>query len=401
MRNKGYRLGMRPMRFMLGYKRLRVARAHLERTLEICISNEITYWDAEADGERGELCVLFFSAPRLLKLLSERGISAEECASGGIPALTIKHRRRLGIPIGLVLGAILIFTSGLFVWDIRVDGEEKLTEEQVEEALSYCGLSVGTRIGSLDIDVIENRVLILSDDISWISVNMRGTVANVEIRELDIAPDGGEEPEASNIVADSAGVIERFEDIHGRVVADIGEAVSEGQLLISGIYGDDLTGIGYTAAEGKVFAECEDSIRVEIPRKYQKKVYTGEVRCEKYLIFFKKEIKFFSNYRNSYATCDKIDIVEYLSAPGGDELPVGIRTVKYLEYTYEETERSDTELTDTARYRADAILTSRLCDGELLRKSVSVEVSDSGCVLICRYRCLRNIAKSKPIEVIP
>ena len=44
--------------------------------------------------------------------------------------------------------------------------------------------------------------------------------------------------------------------------------------------------------------------------KYDKKVYTGRKKIKKSLIFFEKEVKFFGNSRNLYASCDKIDVVE-------------------------------------------------------------------------------------------
>ena len=392
-----HRSHLGPMEFLLGYRRVSFPRAFLERVLSLCTKNDIYYREVTDGSEYAQLSIFFLHYRRFHRIVVAYGIPCEQCGGVGLPYLCMAHKHRLGIPLGLLLGGLLIFTSGLFVWDVRIDGEERLTEEQVILALEYCGLSVGTPLKDLDIDVIENRVLILSDDISWISINMRGTVANVEIRELNIAPiedDAG----ISNIIADRSGVIERFENVRGVTVTSIGEAVSKGQLLISGILGDDLSGIGYTHAKGRVFAQCEDEIQVNIPRKYPKKVYTGEVKYEKSLIFFKKEIKFFSNYRNSYTTCDKIDMIEYLSAPLGESMPIGIRTVKYLEYTYEEAERDDTQLSDTAYYQLSDRLSQVLKDGDLLRKSVSLDINEDGCTLLCRLRFITDIAKQQPIE---
>jgi similar to stage IV sporulation protein len=240
--------------------------------------------------------------------------------------------------------------------------------------------------------------MILSDDIAWISINMRGTVANVEIRES--LPTPREEIDGvSNLVADRDGVVERLEEVRGYQAVNIGDKVRRGQLLVGGIMGDEGTDIGLMAAKGRVYARCEETVEVTAPRKTVRKRYEGEVKYEKYLIFFKKEIKFFTNYRNSPTTCDKIDTVEYLRAPDGSRLPIGIRTVRYMEYTQEETERSDAELNEIADYMLAAELTALLADGELLSRSVERELDEEECRIVCRITCVRNIAQRKEIEI--
>ena len=57
-------------------------------------------------------------------------------------------------------------------------------------------------------------------------------------------------------------------------------------------------------------SEVEEQIKIEIPRKYQKKITKSTQKEEKYLIFFKNTIKIFSNSRNSDVSCDKIDIID-------------------------------------------------------------------------------------------
>ena len=402
MKNKkGFRLGLHPLLFLLGYKRLCVPREELESFLNLCIREQISYHSVAAEEAEAYLCVPFFTASRLIKRAEVLGLSVKVALSGGVPALIVKHRGRLGLLMGALLGVLLIALSGTVVWDVRVDGERRLTEEEVIYTLEQCGLSLGVRKSSLDIDVIENRVLILSDDISWISINMRGTVANVEIRELVPRPKPEEENGTVNLVAERGGVITRLEDIRGNIAVNVGDSVSEGQLLVGGIYGDEETGIKYTAAKGRVYAECEDSFSVEIPRKYERKIYTGRVKCEKYLIFFKNETKIFSNCGNLYTSYDKIDTVEYFPSPGGDDLPVGIRTVKYMEYVSEEATRSDSELSALAEYRMSLTLSRELSDADLLRKYSQFTLGDDGYTLLCRVVCVKDIAKRKIVEVLP
>ena len=387
-----------PFRYAPGYTDLRVASDELPRLLNLCLKLRIPYYEALSDGELGYVRLSFFAARRLKRALKNAGIEAVELGSWGIPALLLKHRARLGIPVGILLSLLILIFSSRVIWDVRIDGAQRLCDKEVIELLGQCGLSVGSETSSLEVSVIENRVMMLSRDIAWISINLRGTVANVEIRETSPRP-VNEDPPAANLVSEVGGVIVRLEEVRGSAVVSPGETVGEGQLLVSGIIGSEDTGIAYTCADGRVFAECEESFSIEVPRSYTKKEYTGRVKCEKYLIFFKKEIKIFGNCGNLYENYDKIEVVEYLPALSGECLPIGIRTVTYSEYVYEDVERTDEELLSVAKYRQNASISLALRDAELLSKKESYNIDDSGITLTCKLRSIENIAKAQKIEI--
>jgi similar to stage IV sporulation protein len=222
----------------------------------------------------------------------------------------------------------------------------------------------------------------------------------VEIREVQFPDEQyGSEFSASNIVASKDGKIVGFENIKGNIAVEIGETVRKGQLLIGGIYGDDENGFRYTAAEGRVLAEVERELLIEIPRSEEQKIYTGEQKCEKSLIFFKKRIKFFSNYRNLPTSCDKIDIEEFFSAPNGKEIPIGIYTSRYAEYRYESVERTDDELLSLGYSRLDTLLRTELAKTELLSKEIETEIREDALILRCKVRCIEDIASEQEIKI--
>ena len=395
---KKYCSRLRLFSAVFGYSVYSVASDRLGDAIDLLCRLGISFREARQFEESAVFCLPFFSATRFESAAAEMGLEVTLLRSRGIPPLVVRHRLRLGIPIGIILSLLLVFLSSGVIWDVRVEGAHRLVEEDVEAVLQDCGLGVGSRKSSLNIAAIENAALILSDEISWISVNVIGTVAKVEIRELDIAPED-DEPIASNIVASENGKILGFENIRGNIAVHIGDAVSRGQLLIGGIYGDEENDFRYTAAKGRVIAEVERTLEVEIGRVYAKKIYTGRQKCEKTLIFFKKEIKFFSNCGNLYPTYDKIEAIEYLRTPNGLDMPVGIRTVRYLEYVYEDVSRTDEELTALAKYRLDVALSERLSDGELLGKLDTAQISESGIVAQREVRTIENIAKNQEIEI--
>ena len=395
--SKKHKIGFHPFKFLFGYSLLSFPSQLLQAALGVCREKGISFRVLSVENGKATLLVPFFKAKHLVKKIYTVTQCEAERDDRGLPSLVLKNKSRLGLYLGALVGILMISLSQAVIWDVRIDGATRLTDTEVRQTLSECGLSVGSLKSSLDIDVIENRVLIVSDDISWISVNVIGTVAKVEIRELDLPPDTEEElPPAANLVAKRGGVIVGFENVKGNIAVNIGDSVGEGQLLVGGIYGDELRGFRYTSASGKVFAEIEKTLSFKISRLYTKKVYTGKAKYEKTLLFFGKEIKFFENSGNLYPLYDKIEVEEYLRAPNGDRLPFGVRTVKYLEYSYTQQKRSDDELFSMAEYRMNALI----CEsGELLKRKSSIAITQESCRVQCDIEVIENIARLKEIPI--
>jgi similar to stage IV sporulation protein len=388
-----------PFLFLVGYRVCRTTSESLARVIDVCRALDISFREVELVDGYADFIIPFWLFGKLKRKLESENVELSLVSSHGIPGLLLRYRHRYGFTVAVVISVLLVILSGQVIWDVRIDGERRLTEQEVREVLRECGLERGTLISSIDAGVLENRVMIFSDDIAWISVNVIGTVAEVEIRELEFTERDEEIGNASNIVASHCGKIVGFENISGSIVVEIGEEVAEGQLLISGIYGDEENGFRYTNPKGRVLAEVERSFEIEVPRVETKKSYKEGVKCEKYLIFFKKRIKFFSNYRNLPPTCDKIDIEEFLLAPSGKELPIGIFETRYLEYEYVSEVRDDETLSRIAKQRLDAVILSELADAEILRKNIEYELYEDKIVLQCKIKCIVDIAKRQEIGI--
>ena len=390
------------LHFLGGSRTLRMVASSAGEVMNLCRSGGFVYWNLRFCGEHICLDVSLATSKKLLRACRERGISVTCERERGLPALLWRYRHRWGLAVGALCFCAILFASSRVLWGIRVEGNRAVSDEEVLSQLRACGLNLGCSLSELDTEVVENLVLIRSDEISWISVNLVGTVAHVELREVEeILP---EEPsyDAANLVASRGGVIEMLEDVRGNVMVKPGDVVSEGELLVGGLYDTANGGVRYRCAEGKVFARTKYDFLVEMPRYYEQKKYTGRKKVEKSLIFFEKEIKFFGNSRNLGATCDTIEMEEnvtYFSLSEDCVLPFGIRTVTYREYELCEAERSESEMLDGAYDALYERMESEVPDGALVRKNVSCELSDDAVTLRCRAEYLENIALQKEIEL--
>ena len=400
-------LMLHPFLSLVGYTRFSVSEEQAARFIELCSALGIFCrsegYKSSPDGVNRAFFVcsalsrqnLFFAAKRY-------GITLHDRVEHGLPLFIRSHffsAKRLGLTLGFICACLMIFFSGRVLWDIRIVGNQRLSQSEVMALLEKNGICIGMKKSDVETSVIENRVLMSSSDVAWLSINIRGTVATVEIKEAHPSVDGSKLT-ASNLVSNANGTVERIEEIHGNLSVALGDAVSEGQLLVGGIYDSSaFSGLRYTRARGKIFARCEKDIHVEIPLTYTKKVYTGAKKVQKSLIFFKKEVNFFGNSRNSYASCDKINTERYFNFFGLGDLPFGVRTTTYLEYETESAERDIEIAMEQALFELSEQISRSSPECELLRKQISTEISDTALILDCHIVCVQNIAVEKEIEI--
>lgn len=389
---------MNPAYWLLGYTVICVERTYAEQVLNLCMRGGVVYLDGGSDAQALRLCLRSGHAGRLCRMMGQAEVPFLVECRGGLPQLL----RRLFYRPGLVLGALcaiaLIIASECFVFDIRVTGNTTLTAGEVKQLLAEQGFVPGAFIPGIDTDRLENRVMLSTDKIAWLSVNLRGNVANVELVEQRLpAPTAVQRP--AHVVAAQNGEIVAVELYRGNVLVRAGQQVGKGEILIAGVYDSAATGFRFTRAAGKVMARTTHSFRVEIPYEYEKKVYTGEIIEKKTLNFFSFPIKVFESTGNCGTVYDTIYIVDNCSPVVGVDLPLEIHTERRLPYTVETATR-DARAALTLAYRElGEQIAQTLQDGELLEKRIYTEIGESGVVLRADVICIADIAAVQEFEL--
>ena len=247
----------------------------------------------------------------------------------GLPFFLFSYRKRPGIFIGLALALGIIFLSGSVVWDIRVSGNTNVDTATVKRELAAAGFGLGSSVKT-DVDRISNSLLARSDKISWLSINMSGTVAYVQIREEAHFAQKDNSP--CNLVAMRDGTIERIESSCGTVCVEVGQSVKKGEILVSGVRGGKSGNYSLVQASGQVFAVVSRVFEVEVPFKYEAQVPISSENGQKYIKFFSKNIFFSKNSRKNTSKCVTIYMEENLSPPYLPPLPFGVVTELVTEY---------------------------------------------------------------------
>ena len=388
--------------FLLGYCTLSMPREFCEVFLNLCHRYGFSYYDIKIDDENKKV---FVNVPlherkNILTACRVRKIKVKIEGNYGAPVWLGSLKNRWGIAIGVILSVSLFVLAQNVIWRVDVIGNERLDTARVISSLAENGLSVGAWIPSINADSVEQRVMIRNDDISWMSVNIIGTVARVEIRESIDTEYSEKNTRPANLVSNFDAQIVGTEIYTGfRCVKD-GDFVRRGEILASGIYESTKAPIRYTRASGVVWGKVSHTVMVEIPLVQARKVPTGEKIVKKTLNFFGKSIKLFVNYRNLPISCDIINYVYIFNPFSLGELPISISVDEYYPYEMRDIEISEEEAIELAYGLLATKIVEELPDAQVLKKSIQGEIVDGKYVLTCHLTAICNIARQVEFEVL-
>ncbi len=318
----------------------------------------------------------------------------------GLYGIYRKTRSKTAIFLGAFIILILCIISANTVWDVRVDGNERIPDSAVVHLLSECGFSVGDSWIFSDTAECENSFLSASPDISWININRRGSVAYVTVIEKAKSDSVEEAPKTgyANVIAAYDGVIEEITVTRGVAMVKPGDVVKAGDLLISGIIPDELGG-GYCYAEGRVSALMEDTLEVNVSRNYEKSEKKSEKILTLTLKIFNFSINLFKKYGNQDEECDIIEDKDSFSLFGKCKLPIEIISTYAPTYEKSEASYTDTELVEIASSRLSSKLHLALLSSDLMKIKTYGEYTDDGYRMSSDILYSTDIGKEAPFSV--
>ena len=94
---------------------------------------------------------------------------------------------------------------------------------------------MGARKAKIDTSAVEKELVERFPELSWASVNMYGSKAEVEVREAEKSPEIEDTKTPSNLVAKKDGMVVLVKGYRGTNKVKEGDVVVKGDILISGI----------------------------------------------------------------------------------------------------------------------------------------------------------------------
>lgn len=371
---------LRLLRFVFGYIRMEVYGFAPERLMNLLIDNQIVVWDVVATEQGYEFYTGRKNLMRMKPYLQKTNMKMKILQRHGVPFLMRKYRKRAMFATGFALFVILLYILSLFIWEVKVTGEDKLVADSIRKQIEEQYIPLGTLKSKVDCVALEQILRKDFDEIAWISCELKGTGLTVHLEE-GMQPKKQTADTPGDLVANKDAVITKMITRQGTPVVKVKDSVKKGDILISGtvyIYDDnnEIMETNYIRADGDVYGTTRYSYEDYVDFHYYTKQFTGKSR--KSITFYLLDYCFTpyipkvnADNIDTYTQIHKVRILQDFY------LPFGYKITKRTPYTLQAKNRSEKE--------AKAILKKRFQEKiksfeekkvEIIENNVTIEKVD-------------------------
>lgn len=273
-------------RYIFGFLIIRIKGENNEKLLNIAAKNRIRLWSLRC--EKGDIIgnIRINDFKKLRSLIRGQKINIKITKKCGLPFKFKKYNKRIGFFIGiLIFFTILRILSG-YIWCIEISGNKNLSDAEILKECKNIGIFEGVKTSKIDSNNDAKKLTIGKNGISWASLNIEGSLLTVNVTEIK---EEDKNETATNLKAKCDGEITMIDVTSGNVVVKIGDTVSKGDLLVSGII-ESLGNTVYVHTSGVVYAKTTHKYSANGYFKTTQNVKTDKIINHKILTFFGIEI---------------------------------------------------------------------------------------------------------------
>lgn len=380
--------------FLFGYRLVKVDSLDVPKLVNMLLKLGINS-DVRPNGE-------FILRERDLKRFSAYSAGRIRYSTSdtlGFLGLLKRLRRRKGIILAMLSFLVLYVVLSGMVWDVRVEGNERLEDSEIVAKLAENGFKTGNRWRKLDKNAIETNTLSDFAELSWISINRRGTVAYVKVIESEnVGKKEETAPKYSNILADRDAVIEEITVVRGVALVKPGDVVRKGDVLISGVIEVE-SGTVFCRAEGSVKGQSVSTVSAKIPRNSLQKRQIKKSIYSVCLKIFNFSVNIFKNYGICANSYDIIKDVREYALFGKYRLPVTIEKNYRSEYEEVMITYDESELVEMAREKTNETVDKEFRDCGIAKMKSFAEWESDFYVMYTEVVYVTEIAEESAIEV--
>jgi len=386
--------------FLYGRVTVKVSGKGLERFLNVLTRNGLHIWNVKRHGtETITFKMRVQDALKMRQFARKSDCKISFLQRSGAPFLLRRLLKNSGFMLGAAAFLFIIFFLSNVIWGIEIKGAKPATEYQIRKELDKMGVKIGKV--QLFVDNVEGIQRRLTDNIgalTWVGVELKGTTYHLQVVEKN-EPKKTEQLSPQNLIAKKKAIIVRRFVEAGQPVVDKNDHVEKGQLLVSGVYGQEGGSTELVAAKGEIWGETWYKSDVKLPLVTNFKVFTGKEEQKHSLLlgnfdipiwgFGKTEFKKYETEKNVH----KIHFLKW-------ELPISYinKTIREREefqrsYSKQEAEQSALELAKKeikSKLDEDAMI----IDEKILHK----EYKDGKVILAIHFKIIENIAVGQPIS---
>lgn len=388
---------LKALNFMRGSVTISVGGAYIERFLNICAANDIAFWNVKRIS-----CDLIYSDVRiksffkLCKYARRAMCRVHILKKNGFPFFIRRFKKRYALAAGLAVCAAAMFILSGYVWTVEINGCDRISSVQLMQSLNRNGFKIGMKTSAVDVDAIRNGVMSEQKEILWMTVNTIGSHAQIFIKEREQAPVMTDGKSAADIIAKRDGIITNVSVKNGISGVCVGQTVIKGELLVSGIYQSELTGVKQMHSSADIYARTWRSFRRVMPHPDCRLEKTGRKKTGCALVLGAKRINFYDSGAQPFEHCIKEERTKRLYLGKKLRLPICFvtRSVYECEACPAQPYYKDAE---KILYNSTQSDLKAATDGQIIDKSFDITLENGVYTGIIRAECVENIAEERII----
>jgi len=279
----------------------------IEALINAAVDRKMTIWDIRIKQRQvAELKIVIADFFRLKPLLKETGCRIRVKERHGLPFMMDRLGSRQLFVAGLICFVAGLYLLSAVIWQVKVEGNDKLTATEVLEAARAEGIrTMQWKFKLKETDELSRGLHSRLPGTSWVGVEVKGTQLIIKIVESK-QPEQKELQSPRHLVATHNAVITQIFADKGKPMVKPNSVVRKGDVLISGVIGDEVHQ-QTVVANGKVKGLVWYTANVEVPLTQMHKVYTGETQRRDYLLIGGRALKLYGYRQQDF---EREEIIE-------------------------------------------------------------------------------------------
>ncbi len=391
-------------RWFLGYVIINVTGINKERFLNLCNNHKLNIWNIIEYGKSSiTLNIALEDIRKIRDLRRKTSCSIKIIKKHGLPFIYNKYKKRYLFWGGIGICMTIVWVMSLYVWNISVEGNVKITEDRIVKALREENVSFGMRCKEVDGSSIEMFLRKRFTDITWVSVELKGTRLIVHIKENDDLGYRQEDSKPCNIIANKPAYIISIVTRNGTPLVKQGQQVNIGDVMVSGgvdVYGDsgELVNEDYVTADATVYGRVEYPYSYEMNMKYIEKNYSGRKKTA-FTFRIGEHSLHIMGLPVTYKKYDIIADYRQLYLFTNYYLPVYCVKYKYREYKESEKTYTKEQIEELMNRRLTHFLQQLEEKGvQIIKNNVTIEIAGEKCISKGNIVAVEEIGKRQIIN---
>lgn len=390
-------IALKIIRWFWGYVDFCVHGGYPERFLNFTARFGISLWNMKKKDGVLYASVNVSEYRSLRPLARKAGSKLRVKKRHGLPFLLKKCSNKKGIFVGAIVFALLFSLLSLSVWSVDIKGNTVTSTEEVSRVAAELGLVPGTAKKDINAKQLQQQMMRRLPNVSWLSVNTRGCTVTIELQEKVQIPPLVDKNKICNIKAAQSGQIIHMDVFDGKALVKEGDAVVEGQLLVSGIVEDAFGGNSLKHASAKIIAETTETLKAEVPLKQTQTILTGKVvtRRSAKLFGIPVPLTFVGVPQGNY----KCEVSVSSAKAGNSTLPLSVCTETWTEQQTKTITLTQQEAARQAEQKLAELQKTQLKNATILSSTKNATVQNGVYALTLVCKCRKDIAVESEILV--